>query len=68
MQRILVEKLQLSNLKIYHGSTYFITWGSKNDKEKLFHYLYDNLDATFYYQRKYNRLKENVYANTEITN
>lgn len=69
VQDILIKKVNLSQLKIYHGSTFFISWASLEDKKKLFHYLYDNLEDTFYYKRKYNRLKEIIdNANTEVTN
>ncbi len=68
VQRILVQEAQLTKLGIYKGTTYFIQWGSYSDKEKLFHYLYDNLNATYYYQRKYNRLNQILNnANTEVT-
>lgn len=67
-QEILVQEVHVKKLKIYHGTTYFITWASKEDKNKLFHYLYDDLNATFYYKRKYLRLKEELNnANTEVT-
>lgn len=69
VQQILVQEAGVKLLKIYKGTTFFITWTSKEDKEKLFHYLYDDLNATFYYKRKYNRLNNNLnYANTEVTN
>lgn len=57
VQSILVEKVKVSKLSIYHGTTYFVSWGGKEDKIKFFHYIYDDLDATFYYKRKYERLK-----------
>ena len=42
--------------------------GSQEDKEKIFQYLYRDLNATFYYKRKYNRLNEILNnANTEVT-
>ena len=69
VQHILIRDVGVTPLKIYQGTTYFISWSSKKDKQLLFDYLYKNLDATFYYQRKYLRLKENInYANTEVTN
>lgn len=68
VQHILVEKLGLTKLQIYQGTTYFISWSSKKDKQLLFDFLYKNLDATFYYKRKYLRLKENInHADTEVT-
>ena len=60
VQRILIEKVGVSHLKIYQGTSYFITWGSKIDEVKLFNYLYKDLDATYYYKRKYERLKNKV--------
>lgn len=57
VQSILVKEIGVSKLSIYHGTTYFVSWGGKEDKTKFFHYLYDDLDATFYYKRKYERLK-----------
>ena len=69
VQNILINILGLSRLKIYEGTTYFISWSSQKDKQLLFNYLYNNLNATFYYKRKYIRLKENInHANTEVTN
>lgn len=56
VQAILVEKLGIKKLKVYHGTTYFIGWSSRDDREKLFKFLYNNLDATYYYPRKYERL------------
>jgi hypothetical protein len=68
VQNILIEEVQLTPLSIYEGTTYFISWSSKIDKEKLFHYLYDDLDKCFYYKRKYKRLYESLnHANTEVT-
>lgn len=67
VQEILVKETGVKQLKIYQGTTYFITWASLEDKEKLFHYLYNNLNATFYYKRKFDRLKESLNnANTEV--
>lgn len=68
VQRILVQEAQVTKLNIYKGTTFFIQWGSYKDKEKIFHYLYDNLDATYYYKRKYLRLNQILNnANTEAT-
>lgn len=60
VQSVLVNEAKVSKLSIYQGTTYFIAWSKKEDKIKLYHYLYDNLDATFYYKRKYERLKNNI--------
>lgn len=69
VQSILIKELGLTKLKVYQGTTYFISWSSKKDKELLFNYLYKNLEKTFYYKRKYLRLKENInHADTEVTN
>lgn len=56
VQRILIEELNLSKNSIYHGTTYFCAWGSKEDRKKIYHYLYDDLNSCFYYKRKYDRL------------
>lgn len=66
VQNILVQEINVKKLRIYQGTSYFISWGSKEDKQKLFNYLYSNLEATFYYKRKYERLYKNLYDNTEI--
>ena len=69
VQRILIEETGVKKLKIYHGTSYFISWGSKEDKNKLFHYLYSDLNSTYYYPRKYKRLVAAIsnQANTEVT-
>lgn len=68
VQNILIQEAQVKKLGIYEGTTFFIQWGSREDKEKLFHYLYNDLNATFYYKRKYDRLNEILNnANTEVT-
>ena len=68
VQDILIQEAQVKKLGIYEGTTFFIQWGSREDKEKLFHYLYNDLNATFYYKRKYDRLNEILNnANTEVT-
>lgn len=68
VQRILIQETNVSKLSIYSGTTYFITWGTQIDKEKLFNYLYKDLSKTYYYDRKYQRLKSIIQANTEVTN
>lgn len=60
VQSILINELSLSQLKIYHGTSYFITWTSKKDRQKLYNYLYGNLNATYYFPRKYVRLKNSL--------
>lgn len=67
IQNILCQECNLTKNKIYKGTSYFISWNSKKDKISLFHYLYDNLTATFYYKRKYERLYNFISTNTEIT-
>lgn len=67
VQSILVKEADVKQLGIYHGTAYFVSWGSRKDKEKLFHYLYDNLESTFYFKRKYQRLFNSLYDNTEVT-
>lgn len=69
VQQILVEEVAIKKLQIYHGTSYFVSWGSKEDKKKLFYYLYNNLNSTYYYPRKYERLLAVIsnQANTEVT-
>lgn len=65
VQQCLVKNLNVSNLSIYHGTTWFISWSKKEDKQKFFDFLYkDCLDDTFYYKRKYQRLYNSLYGNT----
>lgn len=66
VQEILISEIKLTSLSIYHGTSYFISWTSKKDREKLFQYLYSNLNDTFYYERKYLRLYNSLYDNTEV--
>lgn len=67
VQNILIQEANLTKLSIYCGTTFFITWSSKKDKEKLFNYLYKDLNKTYYYKRKYERLQSIINANTEVT-
>lgn len=60
VQKVLTEQAAVSKLSIYQGTSYFVTWSSKADKAKLFQYLYQDLNATYYYPRKYERLKNNL--------
>lgn len=60
VHRILIKELNLSQTSIYHGTTYFCSWSSKEDRRKLFNYLYGNLNECFYYKRKYNRLLKSL--------
>lgn len=60
VQKVLTEQAAVSKLGIYQGTSYFVTWSSKADKAKLFQYLYQDLNATYYYPRKYERLKNNL--------
>ena len=69
VQNILCQEAGVKKLGIYHGTSYFIAWSSKQDREKLFNYLYqDSLEDCFYYKRKYERLYNSLYENTEVTN
>lgn len=68
VQEILVKEANVKRLSIYKGTTYFISQHSAIDRAKLFHYLYDNLNDTYYYPRKYKRIKESLYGNTEVNN
>lgn len=64
VQSILVEKIKVKKLKIYQGTSYFINWASKEDRLKLYNFLYkDILNNTFYYKRKYQRLHDSLYGN-----
>ena len=68
VQDILCKTIGVKKLKIYHGTTYFVSWGSKEDKQKFFNFLYkDKLNKAFFYKRKYERLYNNLYDNSEIT-
>ena len=60
VQKILIKELNLSSTSIYHGTTYFCSWSSKEDREKLFYYLYEDLNNCFYYERKYSRLLKSL--------
>ena len=69
IQKILCEEANVKQLGIYKGTSYFISWSSKTDKEKLYNYLYKNkLDKAYYYKRKYNRLFNSLYDNTVVSN
>lgn len=61
VQSILANKLNLSKNAIYSGTTFFCSWSSKEDRKKLFSYLYENcLNECFYYKRKYDRLFNSI--------
>ena len=65
VQQCLIKILNVSHLSIYHGTTWFISWSKKEDKQKFFDFLYkDCLNDTFYYKRKYQRLYDSLYDNT----
>ena len=66
VQEILVKEIKVSCLKIYKGTSYFLSWGKKEDKKKFYTFLYENLNDTFYYKRKYDRLKSALYDDTEV--
>lgn len=67
VQKVLCEEAGVKKLGIYQGTSYFITWTAKKDRQKLFDYLYkDKLNETFYYPRKYQRLFNSLYGNTEV--
>lgn len=68
VQKILCEQAGVKKLGIYHGTTYFVSWHGKEDKLKIFKYLYENkLDKAYYYKRKYERIYNDLYDNNEIT-
>lgn len=69
VQKVLCETLDLKKLGIYHGTSYFVTWSSKEDRLKLYNFLYDGkLDIAYYYPRKYKRLYNSLFGNTEVNN
>ena len=61
VRRILIKELNLSKTSIYKGTTYFCSWSSKEDRKKLFFYLYKDLNQSFYYKRKYDRLFNSLH-------
>lgn len=68
VQECLVRILNVSKLGIYHGTTYFVSWTKQTDRQKFYDFLYkDCLDDTFYFPRKYQRLYNSLYDNTQIT-
>lgn len=60
VQDVLVSKINVSRLKIYHGTSYFLSWNRKSDRQKFFDFLYGNLDKAYFYPRKYDRLKNSL--------
>lgn len=67
VQEILCEEAGIKKLSIYKGTAYFVNWGSKEDRQKLFNYLYkDKLNEAYYYKRKYERLYNSLYGNTVV--
>lgn len=69
VQKILCDILKLKKLKVYHGTSYFISWSSKEDRLKLYNFLYkDKLNIAYYYSRKYERLYNSLFGNTEVSN
>lgn len=57
-----VPKNQLFNT----GNCWQCSWGSRQDLEKVYHFLYDN--ATIFLSRKQQKLASYLYGNTEVTN
>lgn len=60
VQDILVSSINVSRLGIYHGTSYFLSWTKKSDRQKLFDFLYSDLDKAYFYPRKYERLKNSL--------
>ena len=54
----LVDELSIKKNGIYFGTVYFTTWGAKEDREKLFNYLYK--DASIFLSRKYDKIKDKL--------
>jgi transposase len=68
VQKVLCDTISVRKLKIYHGTTFFVSWSTKDDRKKFFDFLYkDKLDKTFFYKRKYIRLYNSLHDNNEIT-
>lgn len=64
VQSYLINKIGVSKLSIYKGTTWFISWNKKSDRQKFFDFLYkDCLNNTYYYERKYQRLYNSLYDN-----
>lgn len=70
VQEIFCEETKVKKLKIYYNKCcYFISWHSREDKQKIYDYLYkDCLSDCFYYKRKYFRLYNSLYGNPEVIN
>lgn len=69
IQQILSKEIGVSVLGIYYGTSYFTTWSSEKDRRIFYNYLYgEDLEKTYYYERKMNRLKNslNLQANSEV--
>lgn len=69
IQKTLCKEANVKQLGIYKGTSYFISWSSKTDREKIYNYLYkDKLEKTYYYKRKHDRLFNSLYDNTVVNN
>lgn len=64
-QLYLCEKLSLNENKLFNtGSCWHCSWGSRNNLEKIYKYLYNN--ATIFLCRKKDKLHNYLYGNTEV--
>lgn len=64
-QLYLCKKLSINENKPFNtGNCWHCSWGSKNDLEKIYKYLYDN--ATIFLCRKKDKLHNYLYGNTEV--
>lgn len=64
-QNYLVDKLGLRKNKLFNTSnSWNCSWGSKEDLNKLYNYLYQ--DATIFLSRKQQKLYTYLYDNTEV--
>lgn len=69
VQEVLCKEANIKKLKIYKGTSYFISWSSKKDRQNLYNYLYkDKINNAYYYKRKYERLYKSLYDNTVVNN
>ena len=65
-QEFLINTLGLKENKLFNtGNCWDCSWSKREDLEKFYNYIYK--DATIFLQRKYDKLKNYLYGNTEVT-
>ena len=65
-QNFLCNLLYLKKNKLFNtGGSWNCSWGSKQDIEKIYKYLYK--DATIFLKRKKEKIENYLYGNTEVT-